>query len=186
MLRVMAAVLLAACFISCNDDGVKSNLSVADYFPLEVNNKWTYSTGNVEWTEEVTAYKNLNGKEYAVVLRTYQRSIDTTFYRTEDNNKVFIYFQGEESLLIDFERTKGEQWESHHEFYAKVNSTGGTLAVPAGTFENVVEIFSDNRQISDAFEFRKYAPGVGLIKLTGFRRDSELIKAYVNGVNYPQ
>jgi len=186
VLRILAAFLTVACFISCNDDSSKSTLTVADYFPLEVNNKWTYSNGNIEWTEEVTAYKQIDGKEYAVVLRTYQRSIDTTYYRSEDNNKVYIYFQGEESLFIDFERAKGEEWESYHEFYAKVNSTGGKVTVPAGTFDNVVEIFSDNRQISDAFEFRKYAPGVGLIKLAGFRRESELIRAYVNGSNYPQ
>ena len=117
VLRILAALLTVACFISCNDDSSKSTLTVADYFPLEVNNKWAYSNGNIEWTEEVTAYKHIDGKEYAVVLRTYQRSIDTTYYRSEDNNKVYIYFQGEESLFIDFERAKGEEWESYHEFY---------------------------------------------------------------------
>ncbi len=183
--QIIILMITAVCFISCND-GSENKLSVADYFPLRIDNNWTYSDGYNEWTAEVSAYKNFDGIAYAEVVRTYQQSSDTIYYRAEGDDKVYVYHQGEEFLFIDFEISKDDSWETANGFTAKISSIGGTFSSPAGKFKDVVEVYSNNKQIADAFEIFKYAPGVGLIETTGFRKNSVLIKALVNNVNYPQ
>lgn len=183
--QIVIFMITAVCCVSCND-GSRNKLSVADYFPLQIDNNWTYSNGYNEWTAEVADYKNIDGIDYAEVVRTYQQNPDTVYYRVEGDSKVYVYHQGEEFILIDFEISQDDNWETENGFTAKISSMGDTFCSPAGKFENVVEVYSNNKKMADAFEIFKYAPGVGLVETTSFRKNSVLIKAFVNNVNYPQ
>ncbi|MBZ0198690.1 MAG: hypothetical protein K8H86_02400 [Ignavibacteriaceae bacterium] len=185
MRQILILMIVAGCCVSCNESD-RTALSVTDYFPLQIDNSWTYSDGHNEWRVEVAGYKNIEGNNYAEVVRSYKLSTDTVYYRTDGDNKVYVYNHGQEFVVIDFEKLKDDSWESVNGYYEKISSIGGKFDSPAGKFENVVEIYSHNKQIADAFEIRKYAPGVGLIETTAFRKNSILISAFVNGVNYPQ
>ena len=173
-------------FTTCSEEriGIIESANVS-YFPMQVGNKWVYESSSLDMTVEITGLIIHNIYAYYEFIKTYDGEVDTVLCRASQYEKVFIFFGNSDELLIDFQRAEGETWQSFDHFYAKVNRRGLSVQTTAGNFENVIEIFSDNTQSSDLYEFNRYAPEVGLVETIGFRRMFKLKRAYVNGVNYP-
>jgi hypothetical protein len=179
-------LILLLVFISCEHDRIEIlNPASVSYFPMQLGNKWIYESDNLDLTIEIISIKIHHAYAYYEFLKTYDGEMDTMFCKAMADEKVFIFFDGNDELLIDFQSPEGETWQSYGNFIAKVNRIGLNVQTPAGNFENVIEIFSDNTQSSDLYEFNKYAPGVGLVETIGFRRALRLKNAYVNGITYP-
>jgi hypothetical protein len=96
-----------------------------------------------------------------------------------------IYYEGKDYIYIDFDRPLEEEWNSYGDYYGYIRQRNISAQVKAGKFDNVTEVFMDNRSVSDGFEFNRYAPNVGPVESIRFRVTLTLINARVNGVDYP-
>jgi len=133
----------------------------------------------------VSSREVINDVGYYIIIRSFPSSADTLRLRYEKNDRLLILFEGEEFLYIDFSLPPGSTWNTYYNFYAEIRNKGLNYTVPAGIFSNVTEILFENTLISDVYEFNKYAPGVGMISSSGFRRNFNLASAQVNGKIYP-
>lgn len=180
---ILFAVLL---FSGCYEDRIEPIISYsANYFPMQTGNWWIYQTDSLDLTVEITRIKVFNSNYWYEIIKTFDGEVDTMFCKAGSNEKVFIFFDNRDELFLDFDRPDGQIWESFGNFYSKINRRGLNIQTPAGNFENVIEIFTDNYHLSDLYEFNKYAPGVGLVETIGFRRIFRLKNAFVNGITYP-
>jgi hypothetical protein len=184
LIKILLLVLLL--ITSCVDErtGIV-NPDEVSYFPMQVGNRWIYESDSLDLTIEITGIKILNAFAYFEFIKTYDGEMDTMFCKAMSDERIYIFFNGTDELLIDFQSPEGEIWQSFGEFFSKVNRRELSVQTTAGNFENVIEIFTDNTQLSDLYEFNKYAPEVGLIETIGFRRMFRLKSARVNGVTYP-
>ncbi|QQS35791.1 MAG: hypothetical protein IPM56_16345 [Ignavibacteriales bacterium] len=186
LLHMKIFVILILPFAGCYDDKIEQVKDVyVSYFPMQPGNRWVYETNNLDLTIEISSSIYLNHNLYHEVLRIYDGESDTIYLRGSIDEKIFINFNRQDYIYVDFLRNEGEIWQSFESFYSKVNKKGLTVQTAAGTFHNVIEIFTDNTQLSDLYEFNRYAPGVGLVESIGFRRTYRLKRAYVNGITYP-
>ena len=174
--------------VSCNKEApVLMPVLTSEYFPLQVGNRWTFksSFNNHIWIYEITDTKVFDEHVYFELVRTFTDGAkDTNYFRVAENNVVLIYKE-QDYIYIDFERPVGEEWNSYGENYGYIRERNISLQVDAGSFNDVIEVFMDNRSVSDVFEFNRFAPGVGLVESVRFRFTLTLINARVNGVNYP-
>lgn len=187
MNKIIISIVISFLFvISCSDKrtGIVNPSNII-YFPMQLGNKWTYESNSLDMVVEITGIKIHNIYSYYEFIKTYDGEVDTVLCRASKDEKVFIFFDNADQLFIDFKSPVGETWQTFGHFFAKVNRTGLSVQTTAGNFEGVIEIFSDNTQSSDLYEFNKYSPEVGLVETIGFRRVFRLKSAYVNGVTYP-
>lgn len=169
----------------CSKEGITEPEFSQDYFPLAVGNKWIFKSGEIEWTIEVMGRKIISNHNYFVVVRIYEDIPDTNYYRVNELKQILVNYEGKDYLFIDFQKTPGDTWDVFGTTFARVRNLNLTVTVPAGKFHDVTEIYFDNYELSDLYEHNYYAPGIGLIRSVGFRRLSELISAFVNGINIP-
>lgn len=159
-----------------------------DYFPLQLGNKWTFksSQDSIILVYEITDTKIFNEHVYFERVRTFSDGTnDTSYFRTAEDNVVLIYYEGNDYIYIDFEKPLEEEWNSYNDFYGYIKQRNISLQVEAGNFNNVTEIYMNNRTISDASEITRFAPGVGFVETIKFRFNLTLSSAIVNGVSYP-
>ncbi len=179
-------LLTAFLFSSCFDDKIEPVTSYdVNYFPMQVGNRWIYQSDSLDLVIEISKMKLLNSNFYFEFLKTYDGEVDTMLFRGGSNEKIFVFVFNNDEIFIDFNSPEGQIWDSFGDFYSKVNRRGLNIQTPAGNFENVIEIFTDNYQLSDLYEFNKYAACVGLVETIGFRRIFRLKSAFVNGITYP-
>lgn len=185
-LILLLIVLLSG---SCNkDSNVLTPVLTSEYFPLQVGNKWVFisSFDSSSWTYEITDTKIFNEHVYFERALTFSDGSEyIDYFRVAENNLVLIYHEEKDYIYIDFERPLEEEWDSYGENYGYIRQRDMSTQVEAGNFENVTEVFMDNRSISDVYEFNRYAPGVGLVESIRFRFALKLISASVNGIDYP-
>lgn len=136
-------------------------------------------------TLRVESAIKINEEFYYLIVRYFPESSDTMRLRYENNDRLMIWFEGKEYLYIDFTLPEGSKWNTYYNFYGEIRVKGLNSTVPAGIFSNVTEVLFDNTLISDVYEFNRYAPGVGMISSSGFRRNFNLVQARVNGNVYP-
>jgi len=181
-MKYFYALVLLFLHLSCSNTTEPVYNSV--FFPLQTGNQWEYS-GSQNFKIEVKNLVNLNNKFYYLVVKSFPASADTMKLRFESQERLLINFRGEDYLYIDFNLSKGNRWNTYSDFYGEIRDKGLNQAVPAGLFNNVTEVLFDNTVISDVHEFNRYAPEVGMISTSGFRRYYELVSARVNGKSYP-
>ncbi len=185
IIRILLLLVIFTAF-NCSKEVITEPEYSQDYFPLSVGNKWIFKSGEIEWSIEVMGRKLISSHNYFIVVRTYENIPDTGYYRINGLRQILVNFEGTDYLFIDFMKTPGETWDTFGTMFAKVRNLNLIVTVPAGTFNDVTEIYFDNYELSDLYEHNYYAPGIGLIRSVGFRRVSELISAFVNGVNIPR
>lgn len=190
MKKSFFAVIIIVCFnISCNkENNLLFPLFTSEYFPLQVGNKWTFESSfdNNIWVYEITDTKVFDEHVYFERVLTFSDGTNMKdYFRVTENNIVLIYFEGRDYIYINFEGPIGEVWDSFGQNFGYVRQRNLSAQVDAGTFNDVLEIFFDNRAISDVYEFNHYAPGVGLVESIRFRFILSLTSARVNGINYP-
>jgi hypothetical protein len=181
--------LLALLFCSCNREssvlmpGLKS-----DYFPLQAGNRWVFISSLSSDTLSYEINDTIVFGEHVYferVLTFSDGTKNTDYFRVEENKVVLIYYEGKDYIYIDFDRPLEEEWNSYGDYYGYIRQRNISTQVKAGKFDNVTEVFMDNRSVSDGFEFNRYAPDVGPVESIRFRVTLTLINARVNGVDYP-
>jgi hypothetical protein len=174
---------------ACKDDApLFPGINGGDYFPLQVGNRWTYTltypSGTYILEHEIVGTAAIGAHDYFVFRRTFDLAVqdDTTYYRSDGSGRVFINWQGQEALYIDFNRGAGESWESYGEYIASINKKNFRSDVPTGRFQDCIEVFFDYPPAIDDELWQVYAPGVGLIEIRGFIGVIQLQSAVVNRV----
>ncbi|MFQ6113310.1 MAG: hypothetical protein ACE5NG_04370 [bacterium] len=180
-------------FIGCergsnlNEPGV---ISGSEYFPLQVGNRWHYELQNSEGFDsevEIVGTTKIESHEYFIFKNSYNNGsqIDSSFFRADSDDKVFTYCNGEDVLYIDFKRAAGELWDSCGNLTGVILKKSFKTTVPAGVFDNSVEVFFDISFIIDEEQWKVFAPGVGMIEQRGQIGALQLTSAFVNGVAIP-
>jgi hypothetical protein len=189
MKKLIIMIIPILTFISCSrENSILTPVLTGEYFPLQVGNRWTFhsSFDNNSWIYEITDTIVFGEHVYFERVRTFSDgSKDTNYFRIDEDNVVLIYYEGADYIYIDFEKPVEEEWNSYGDFYGFIKQKNISTQVEAGSFNNVIEVFMDNRSISDVYEFNRFAPGVGLVESIRFRFSLTLSSARVNGINYP-
>ncbi len=159
------------------------------YFPLKVGNHWVYSLSNFDFVQfyEIVGTTEIGAHEYFIfeVRAGSGAQVDSLFFREAAPGKIYTNFLGEDVLYIDFTRDVGKTWQSFSEYIGVIQKSHFQLRVPAGNFENCIEVFFDYPPAIDDEIWQVYAPGVGLVETRGQIGSLQLISAIVNGMEIP-
>jgi len=170
----------------------------ADYFPLEIGNKWIYDWEglNGQITRELVDTLSINNNLYYCLLEEQNSPLwgkDTLFYfyRKDSLERVWVAHPNtlKESLTkLQFNRPPGlidSTYDSINNLtrVTTLQDTNYTVNTPAGTFHHcyyfnylLVEIHTDFADI--------YAPSIGLVRTTSEGEGWILRGALINGVLY--
>jgi hypothetical protein len=184
IMKYLFGIVVLFMFAGCGDNPVDPVPYNSVYFPLELGNRWNYS-GSVDMRVEVSSIEPYGGKNYFAVVRHFPGASDTLLLRYERDDRLMIFFDGEELLYVDFSLPVGSTWDTYFYYTCTMRGKDLNSTVPAGIFDGVTEVLFENTLISDVDELNRYAPGVGLISIFSFRRNFVLESAFVNGINYP-
>jgi hypothetical protein len=189
MKKLLLVIISVLSFNSCSrENSPLIPVLTPEYFPLQVGNRWTFKSSLDSSVQiyEITDTKVFGEHDYFERVRTFSDGTkDTNYFRIDEDNIVLIYYEGDDYIYIDFEKPLEEEWNSFGDFYGYIKQRNISIQVEAGSFNNVIEVYMDNRSVSDAYEFSRYAPGVGLVESIRFRFSLTLSSARVNGINYP-
>lgn len=188
----LVAIVLA--LASCADSTVNPPAIVtkADtYFPLHLGDEWRYTeyssnTFPDTLTVKVTGVVYFDNKKYfdlsnSWAHKKYLLPNYPIYYRTE-GNKVYMYAEYKDQLLIDFDRTTPDSVNKNLRY---VQEQGKTVTVPAGTFADCVGTLAYSSAY-DAVPHENYAPNVGKIFWSGLSPTYKMFYANVDGKEYKQ
>lgn len=172
------------------------NAQNADYFPLQIGNKWVYNWQGVEGyiSREIIDTLTINDNLYYSLLEEQDSSFwgkDTLFYfyRKDSLNRVWFAHPNtfnENLTTIQFNRSPGLIECTYDSINNLTNvtilkDTNYTVITPAGTFYNCYYFYSLLVEIHTDF-VDIYAPNVGLVRVKSEGEGWILKGALVNGV----
>lgn len=183
----------------------QSIITVVNYFPLEVGNRWIYSSfveGKFR-NDEIIGSEVINGSTTYIKERIEpapDNYHEKRFLAYDSSSVLMFRFWGNlvaEPELIDFSPPLienklspqvGDQWSYGSPDFITVNSevlsVNDTVTVPAGTFTNCIKILTTSTP-SDKVHIYHYAPEVGVVRyeLTG-EWVEELVYAKIGAKTY--
>ena len=159
-----------------------------DYFPMQVNNRWTFSDVISEHIQNSVIVTD------SLYFRfdQFRNSLKDVLLRMTSTNKLLMRSDSTEQVWLDFSANIGDSWKviapgGGAEWNVHLQSKTDTVTVPASTFTNCYRFwFQFAGADNDWVEW--YAPGVGPVKriLYGFAViEYPLTSSWVNGVYYP-
>jgi len=159
-----------------------------DYFPMQVNNRWTFSDVISEHIQDSVRVTD------SLYFRfdQFRNSPKNILLRMTSDNKLLMRSDTTEQVWLDFSANIGDSWKvtapgGGSEWTVHLQSKTDTVTVPAGTFTNCFRFwFQFNGADNDWVEW--YAPGVGPVKriLYGIALiEYPLTSAFVNGYHLP-
>lgn len=199
---VFGPLMVAALFAQGAAAQAQSAPAGADYFPLEVGNKWTYaltqggaSRGSVD--VDVASSSSAHGQTYFALENYFGTGATSNVRETGIASVVESDGRASETLWYLMNARVGRRWQfvsasapgcTNHEL-ARVMSRTDAVDVPAGHFTGCVRLaFTGSCRDAGVAE-EVFAPGVGLIRRT---EDSiagpivwELVSAAIAGRTIP-
>ncbi|MEK6883683.1 MAG: BsuPI-related putative proteinase inhibitor, partial [Nanoarchaeota archaeon] len=180
-----------------NDSVTTTGISIADYFPMQVGNKWNYNLKwdlDVDWEIEITGIENIADTPYFTFdnYSFVHSRYELNKFRRDENGNILTRQNGIENVLYKFPAPEDSTW-NFRDWLARKERTDNILyngvTVPAGTFENLITI-SFTRDAPDAsYIAEQFAPNVGLVRRISDSiagpRIMELQGAFVNGKYIP-
>lgn len=152
---------------------------------MQVGNRWTYHhiDKNHVWTVEISGKKMIGGTQYFIFRRSYQNSsyADSSFYRLAPDGKIIMNHLSRDYIWLDVSRRAGESWKSCGVLTAVISKHEPQVKVPAGVFNNCMEVHFRIPDTADSERIFMYAPGVGLIVYKTADGVSKLISAEIDG-----
>lgn len=104
----LALLISGLALYGCNDSPTSPENAGLGYFPMQVGNRWTYQAGDARWTidVEITGKTQIGLHSYFVFEERYSSSeqVYRRFFRAGSDAKVFINWEGQDRLYVDFER----------------------------------------------------------------------------------
>lgn len=185
VIKLFIVFVLIVLGYSCSDSNPVSIVD-SQFFPLREGNSWNYQSSlGQQWSVRVVGYTKINNVKYSIFETNYGGTKATKYFRADGLGNIYINWEGVEYPYLLFDAKLNDQWDSYYNFFGYVRSRGQSIILPSGEFDNLIEIFFDNNLISDVFSFDFYAPNVGLVRSRGFRTETILVSAFVNGKFYP-
>lgn len=160
-----------------------------DYFPLQVGNKWIYqdlvNPNFPDFEVNVTDSSIIHGNLYFHLDRF--PFVTDAFYRVDSLQQLNLFMPSDSSELTIYKFTAGvgDSWSVHlpgdpDSMIVELTSRKDSLAVPAGTFTDVLEFLITDFNSGARF-ICEFSADVGLIRQTGENQVLELKGARVNG-----
>lgn len=194
-----SAILLSFIVIAGCDDR-DFNLAKNNYFPLQVGNYWELrppaqdpQNDQVVVKMEITGTQSFSGVEYYLMVRKTEASngvsVDTAYYRTDNNGFVFQYWKtGEITNPYRLGAKDGDRWQlsdASTEDDMRVTYYSTPVEINSTEVEDCRLFSFDKENWADEEHYTTLAPGIGIVtthSAWGFRKD--LKKAIVNGIEY--
>jgi len=150
--------------------------SLSFYFPLHVNNSWTFGSKTIA----VVDTRIIDGKLYYLFDNGVLK-------RMTEDNKLVVWNDSTEQLWVDFSAEVGDSWPINEFVEVSLAGKADVVEVPAGTFSDCY-VFSFRCDGADCDWVEWYAPGIGLVKwiLFGFAViEYPLKRAVIDGIAIP-
>lgn len=176
-------------FASVPDDSV-------DYFPLRVGNSWTYEeqfapgvkNRKVVIEDSVMIKGNLL---YQAAAPGYFFVISASFARQDSLKELILFVEDDstERIIFDFAAAVGDSItftppNAFEEMVVELIGRKDSLAVPAGTFADVLEFLITDNNSGSRFLY-EFAANIGLVRQRGTNQVMALKSAFINGKKYP-
>jgi|GEM_PF-3993801 len=150
---------------NCNDK--RAMTKYEKYFPLEIGNKWTYSSkGEPNYYMKVVGKKEINGKNYFKLLHSSvgKKSRTIVYYRWEDS-KLFEMYESDklEYLLADFALEEGDMFQKNN---TDQKNSGYDVTVLSDD-PNEFTFYYDSRELADEEYTIVFGVDVGKLKERG-------------------
>ncbi|MCH7677229.1 hypothetical protein IH879_20090 [candidate division KSB1 bacterium] len=166
-----------------------------DYFPLRVGNSWTYdeqfAPGTPDFEVLITDSLILKGNLYYQLQNGQCITAYSNFIRVDSLRQLRMFFtcDSSEHAVFDLAAEVGDSLSfippgATGTVVVELCSQRDSLAVPAGTFPDVLEfVITDNN--SGASLVYQFAANVGIIRQSATNQRLALKSAFVNGETYP-
>ncbi|HXG19820.1 MAG TPA: hypothetical protein VNN62_12220 [Methylomirabilota bacterium] len=162
-------LIITACVLYKPTSAV-ADPTAADYFPLSVGNRWVYeSSEGADATPVVESWEVVRQEGRAFVVRVQQPfvtgdGLEEIFEVNAESvqRRVPDAKTTEPQLILKAPAAVGDSWQGADGRYT-ITAAGETVTVPAGTFDNCLEITRRNKE-SRVTIASTYAPGVGMIQ----------------------
>lgn len=165
-----------------------------DYFPLRLNNSWTFeelfipNIPDVEFS--VTDSINLKGNRYYQV-ENLGFPLFSNFVRTDSLHQLRFFFEDDSTdrIVFNLAAEVGDSLiftppNATEIMVVELISHKDSLAVPAGAFSNVLEFLITDFNSGSRFLY-EFAANIGIIRQRGTNQVLALKSAFVNGKRYP-
>ncbi len=154
--------------------GVWAETSVENYFPLAIGNRWVYESGEHSGASSVVeSWEVMRQEQNAFVLQITLdndnlSSVEEFFVPTPTGIGHLTHpphsqgtEDGEPLFVLRAPLTVGATWDNEDGRY-EVTAVQKTVTVPAGTFQNCVEVTHHSKS-GRVTIVTLYAPGVGVV-----------------------
>jgi hypothetical protein len=178
---IWVAMTLPQISSSQADDGTKNQHTTqfevvhpADYFPLQVGNKWVYlGTGNEYASfsrevvfaegERVQTLEVNGGADVSKVLQVHADSIKEIYtgVETSTSENILNTETNTQRIILQSPLSIGTAWKNGNN-QLEIVDISATILTPAGTFDNCIKVKSTFEQ-DDSMMFQYYAKGIGMV-----------------------
>lgn len=178
---------------------------IADYFPMHVGDEWHYRENRLklDHTVRITGTKQINGNTYYVFeeddfnARYVREAKKHIFYaRFDKDNNIIAHYQYKnkeyDEILYKLNAPKGDKWTTRlinpWRGQAEVLNVNAEISVPAGSFDNALEISYSWHTDSTSGESYLLVKKVGVVAIYMHHKTNinyVLVSATVNGKEYP-
>jgi len=176
-IKAITASILLYMLTSCGVSDLNNSNNV-DYFPLQIGNKWYYSSDKSQSLDKATKWEIvsaivINDIEYYLVEKTHPYSTkDTSYYRYEDSKLIELFIDKSknnyylESIFADFNILENDffnyyaESDNDEDIYYKVTLKEKTTS-SITLFYNIIQFrdtehsitFQENKGIVETFSY---------------------------------
>ncbi len=173
MYRITLSLLVFAglfLFSGCDKNSTEPS-DIKNYFPMDVNNTWTFVNPNTdtETMHRIWATQSHNNKRY-YSYGPDQQSAD--LIRKDDLGRIWKYKNGQETLWFDVTKKDDATYPysppgSSNRDYTVTVSTNVTAELDSLKYENCIQFLFDIPESVDDEIVYTLAPDVGIVRITG-------------------
>jgi hypothetical protein len=171
-------ILLMTCFfvpqVGCKTSStVNSNLQSSDYDPIKPGSIWLYQfteSKNTLTTQIDTVQKEIDGKNYYKVNRSYSWGESSESFNRVENDVVYVfdYKTNAVSVVIPKQIQKGIKWqEGDGSWNYKIINTNTSITTPVSTYTELLQVRASQLTGRDKEKASQYdlfyKNGIGLV-----------------------
>jgi hypothetical protein len=171
-------ILLMTCFLvpqeGCKTSStINSNLRSSDYHPVKPGSVWLYQfmeSKNTLTTQIDTVQKEIDGKNYYKVNRSYSWGESSESFSRVENDVVYVfdYRTNAESVVIPKQIQKGIKWqEGDGSWSYKIINTNAAITTPESTYTELLQVRASQLTERDQEKASQYdlfyKNGIGLV-----------------------
>jgi hypothetical protein len=139
-----------------------------DYYPLEVQNTWTFQNGSHTYSESIVSTMTDSAGNVWYLFDSFRR-VDSVFVRFGADNNLYLLKDSVETIWLRFGALTGETWRNdfyqHQAYKVSLESKTETVRGPIGVHTMVYRFYFKWQGVDNDLE-EMYAKDIGPIRRT--------------------